>query len=39
MDKEKGCDCDGGGSGSGGLGMEVGEEGNYIPIATLSPPE
>ena len=39
MDKEKGCDCDGGGSGSGGLGMEVWEEGDYISIATLSPPE
>ena len=23
----------------GGGGMEAGEEGNYIPIATLSPPE
>ena len=23
----------------GGRGMEVGEEGDYIPIATLSPPE
>ena len=23
----------------GGGGMEVGEEGDYIPIATLSPPE
>ena len=23
----------------GGRGMEVGEEGGYIPIATLSPPE
>jgi len=22
-----------------GVGMEVGEEGDYIPIATLSPPE
>ena len=29
MDGEKG----------GGGGMEVGEEGDYIPIATLSPPE
>ena len=28
-----------GGEGGGGRGMEVGEEGNYIPIATLSPPE
>ena len=27
----------GGGGGEGG--MEVGEEGDYIPIATLSPPE
>ena len=27
-----------GGGGEGG-GMEVGEEGDYIPIATLSPPE
>ena len=34
-DKEKG----GGGGGSGGVGMEVGGEGEYIPIATLSPPE
>ena len=25
--------------GNGGRGMEVGEEGEYIPIATLSPPE
>ena len=25
--------------GEGGGGMEVGEEGEYIPIATLSPPE
>ena len=25
--------------GEGGGGMEVGEEGVYIPIATLSPPE
>ena len=25
--------------GGGGGGMEVGEEGDYIPIATLSPPE
>ena len=25
--------------GGGGKGMEVGEEGDYIPIATLSPPE
>ena len=23
----------------GGRGMEVGEEGDYIPIVTLSPPE
>ena len=23
----------------GGDGMEVGEEGDYVPIATLSPPE
>ena len=29
----------GGGGGGGGGGMEVGEEGDYIPIATLSPPE
>ena len=29
---------DGGGGGGGG-GMEVGEEEDYIPIATLSPPE
>ena len=27
------------GEGGGGGGMEVGEEGDYIPIATLSPPE
>ena len=27
----------GGGGGGGGGGMEVGEEGDYIPIATLSP--
>ena len=27
------------GRGEGGEGMEVGEEGEYIPIATLSPPE
>ena len=27
------------GGGGGGVGMEVGEEGGYIPIATLSPPE
>ena len=27
------------GGGGGGGGMEVGEEGEYIPIATLSPPE
>ena len=25
--------------GGGGGGMEVGGEGDYIPIATLSPPE
>ena len=25
--------------GVGGGGMEVGEEGDYIPIVTLSPPE
>ena len=25
--------------GGGGGGMEVGEEGDYIPVATLSPPE
>ena len=34
-DGEKGA---GGGGGEKG-GMEVGEEGDYIPIATLSPPE
>ena len=38
MDGDKG-----GGGGGGGRegegGMEVGEEGDYIPIATLSPPE
>ena len=28
-----------GGGGEGGVGMEVGGEGDYIPIATLSPPE
>ena len=28
-----------GGGGRGRLCMEVGEEGDYIPIATLSPPE
>ena len=28
-----------GGGGGGEGGMEVGEEGDYIPIATLSPPE
>ena len=28
-----------GGGGGGGGRMEVGEEGGYIPIATLSPPE
>ena len=27
------------GGGGGGGGMEVGEEGDYIPNATLSPPE
>ena len=27
------------GRGEGGGGMEVGEEGAYIPVATLSPPE
>ena len=27
------------GRGEGGGGMEVGAEGDYIPIATLSPPE
>ena len=27
------------GYGGGGGGMEVGEEGDYIPIDTLSPPE
>ena len=27
------------GEGGGGKGMEGGEEGEYIPIATLSPPE
>ena len=32
MDGEKG-------GGGGEEGMEVGEEGDYIPIATLSPPE
>ena len=30
-------DGENGGGGEGG--MEVGEEGEYIPIATLSPPE
>ena len=29
----------GGGGGGGEGGMKVGEEGDYIPIATLSPPE
>ena len=29
----------GGGGGWGGWGTEVEEEGDYIPIATLSPPE
>ena len=29
----------GGGAEGGGEGMEVGEEGDYIPITTLSPPE
>ena len=29
----------GGGGGEGEAGMEVGGEGDYIPIATLSPPE
>ena len=28
-----------GGWGGGGGGMEVGGEGDYIPIATLSPPQ
>ena len=28
-----------GGGGGGGGSMEVGEERDYIPIATLSPPE
>ena len=28
-----------GGGGGGAEGMEVGGEGDYIPIATLSPPE
>ena len=28
-----------GGGVGGGVGMEVGGEGDYIPIATLSPPE
>ena len=27
------------GDGGGGGGMEVGVEGDYIPIATLSPPD
>ena len=27
------------GTGEGGGGMEVEEEGDYIPIATLSPPD
>ena len=27
------------GLGEGGKGVEVGEEGDYIPIATLAPPE
>ena len=27
------------GRGEGGWGMEVGDEGDYISIATLSPPE
>ena len=30
---------DGEKGGEGGGGMEVGTEGDYIPIATLSPPE
>ena len=30
---------DGGRGDGGGGGMEVGEEGDYIPIAKLSPPE
>ena len=30
---------DGEKGGGGGGGMEVGGEGDYIPIATLSPPE
>ena len=29
----------GGGGGGGGKATGVGEEGDYIPIATLSPPE
>ena len=29
----------GGEGGGGGRGIEVGEEGDYIPIATPSPPE
>ena len=29
----------GGGGGGGGSGREVGGEGDYIPIVTLSPPE
>ena len=28
-----------GGGGGDGVGMEVGKEGNCIPIATVSPPE
>ena len=29
----------GGGGGERGMGTEVGGEGDYIPLATLSPPE
>ena len=39
-DGEKGCGGGGGGGGGGGEeGMEVGGEGDHIPIATLSPPQ
>ena len=34
-----GGDTDGERGGGGEEGMEVGGEGDYIPIATLSPPE
>ena len=36
-DGDKGAGGGGGGGGEGG--MEVGGEGDYIPIVTLSPPE